>query len=100
QALLRETEARLGRTVEFDGATVEEAFELLGKGDLTRHNRLISRAIRSGQKRGNLSTVVLAQLSMSVFAIEHPDAETEFGVPVLTSGECGFQRIREILLRS
>lgn len=100
QALLRETAARLGRTVEFDGATVEEAFELLGKGDLTRHNRLISRAIRSGQKRGNLSTVVLAQLSMSVFAIEHPDAETEFGVPVLTSGECGFQRIREILLRS
>ncbi|MBP7142370.1 MAG: aspartate/glutamate racemase family protein [Opitutaceae bacterium] len=100
QVLLRETAARLGRTVEFDGAIVEHAFELLGKGDLAGHNRLISRAIRSAQKRGAISTVVLAQLSMSVFALEHPDAEKEFGVPVLTSGECGFQRIREILLQT
>lgn len=100
QSLLRETAARLGKSVQFDGATVEEAFGLLGKGDLPRHNRLISRAIRAAQKRGPLSTVVLAQLSMSVFALEHPDAEKEFGVPVLTSGECGFQRIRDILLRA
>ena len=35
---------------------------------------------------------------MSVFALEHPDAEREFGVPVLTSGECGFRRVRELLL--
>lgn len=100
QALLRETAARLGRDVQFDGATVEEAFDLLGKGDIPRHNRLIARAIRAAQKRGPLSTVVLAQLSMSVFALEYTDAEKEFGVPVLTSGECGFQRIRELLLRS
>lgn len=99
QALLRETAARLRQKVEFDGATVEEAFELLGRGELHRHNRLIARAIEKARKRGPLTTVVLAQLSMSVFALEYPAAEREFGVPVLTSGECGFRRMRELLLQ-
>ena len=99
QALLRETAARLKKNLEFDGATIEEAFALLGTGDIARHNRLIARAIRAAQKRGPLSSVVLAQLSMSVFVLEHPDCEREFGVPVLTSGECGFRRVRELLLR-
>ena len=98
RALLKETAARRGRKVSFDGATVEAAFDLLGRGDIARHNRAIARAIRTGQKRGKIDTVVLAQLSMSVFALEHPDAESEFGVPVLTSGECGFKRVRELLL--
>lgn len=98
QALLKETAEKLKREVSFDGATVEEAFDFLGRGDITRHNRAIARAIRTAQKRGSVSTVVLAQLSMSVFALEHPKAEREFGVPVLTSGECGFQRVRELLL--
>jgi Asp/Glu/hydantoin racemase len=100
QALLQETAAKLKREVSFDGATVEEAFDFLGRGDITRHNRAIARAIRAAQKRGKIDTVVLAQLSMSVFALEHPDAQREFGVPVLTSGECGFRRVREILLVS
>lgn len=99
QSLLRETAARLRQKVEFDGATVEEAFELLGRGELHRHNRLIARAIEKARKRGPLTTVVLAQLSMSVFALEYPAAEREFGVPVLTSGECGFRRMRELLLQ-
>jgi Asp/Glu/hydantoin racemase len=98
QALLRETARRLGREVSFAGATVEEAFDHLGRGEISRHNRLIARAIRAARKRDRIDTVVLAQLSMSVFALEHPDAEAEFGVPVLTSGECGFQRVRELLL--
>jgi hypothetical protein len=98
QALLRETAARLGRKIDFEGATVEAAFELLGRGDIKRHNRAIARAIRAAQKRAHIDTVVLAQLSMSVFTLEHPDAEAEFGAPVLTSGECGFRRVREILL--
>lgn len=98
QALLGETAARLGRRVSFDGATVEQAFAYLGRGDIARHNRVIAQAIRAAQKRAAIDTVVLAQLSMSVFALEHPDAEREFGVPVLTSGECGFRRVRDILL--
>jgi aspartate/glutamate racemase len=99
QALLRETAARLKREVAFEGVTVEAAFDLLGRGDIIRHNRLIAQAIRAARKRCHIDTVVLAQLSMSVFALEHPDAGREFGVPVLTSGECGFERVRELLLR-
>ena len=99
QALLRETAAKLKRDVTFDGATVEEAFDHLGRGDIVRHNRVIARAIRTAQKRGRIDTVVLAQLSMSIFALEHPNAEREFGMPVLTSGECGFKRVRDLLLQ-
>jgi Asp/Glu/hydantoin racemase len=98
QALLEETAAKRQRTVSFAGATAEEAFEFLGRGDITRHNRTIERAIRTAQKRDRIDTVVLAQLSTSVFVLEHPAAEREFGVPVLTSGECGFTRVRDILL--
>lgn len=100
QALLRETATRLKREVSFAGATVEAAFDRLGCGDIAGHNRLITQSIRGAQKRGSIDTVVLAQLSMSVFALEYPDAERVFGVPVLTSGECGFRRIRELLLAS
>ncbi|MGH7958902.1 MAG: aspartate/glutamate racemase family protein, partial [Opitutaceae bacterium] len=98
QALLRETAVRLKRDVEFDGATVETAFHQLGRGDVTAHNRSIAAAIRAAQKRGRIDTVVLAQLSMSVFALQYPDPVREYGVPVLNSGECGFRRIRELLL--
>jgi hypothetical protein len=98
RALLQATALRAGRTVEFETATLEHAFELLGAGDVARHNQVIARAIRAAQRRGPIDTVVLAQLSMSVFGLSHPDAKREFGVPVLTSGECGFQRMRELLL--
>lgn len=98
QALLRETASALKREVSFDGATVEKAFDRLGRGDIAGHNLLVGRAIRAAQRRRRIDTVVLAQLSMSVFALEHPDREHEFGVPVLTSGECGFQRVRQLLL--
>ncbi len=98
QALLRETAARLHREVSLAGAQVEVAFDLLGRGDIAGHNRAIARAIRAAQKRGPIDTVVLAQLSMSVFTLEYPDAEKTFGVPVLTSGECGFKRVRALLL--
>jgi hypothetical protein len=99
QALLRETAARLGKEIAFAGATVEEAFDLLGRGEIARHNAALVRAIRAAQRRERINSVVLAQLSMSVFALEHRNAAREFGVPVLTSGECGFRRVREILLQ-
>lgn len=98
QALLAETAARLRRKISFAGATIEDAFDLLGRGAITRHNALIARAIRSARKRGHIDSVVLAQLSMAVFALEHPQAEREFGVPVFNSAECGFRRIRELFL--
>jgi hypothetical protein len=97
KALLTETAKRLKRTISFEGATIEPAFDLLGRGSITRHNRLIASAIASTQLRCRINSVVLAQLSMAVFLLEHPQAELEFGVPILNSAESGFRRIREIL---
>lgn len=97
QDLLNETAKQLNKSVSFTGATVEEAFELLGKGDVKEHNEVIASAIRSAQKKEKADIVVLAQLSMSVFKFSFPDPVKEFGVEVLTSGETGFQRAKEIL---
>jgi hypothetical protein len=97
QALLMEAADRLGREVSFAGLTVEEAFERLGAGDVRAHNEIVAQAIRSGLEHEEIDTVILAQLSMTVFTLSHPRPEEEFGVPVLTSGETGFRRVREVL---
>ncbi len=97
QDLLRETAERLGKQVQFAGVTVEEAFDRLGEGDIEGHNEIIARAIRAKCAEEKMAVVVLAQLSMTVFKLSYPDCEREFGVPVLTSGETGFERIGEIL---
>jgi glutamate racemase len=96
-ALLRETADRNGSEAAFAGATVEEAFELLGAGDIQKHNEVIADAIRSACGKETIDIAVLAQLSMSVFKLSYPNCEKEFGIPVLTSGECGFARAGEIL---
>ncbi len=98
QDLLYETANRLNKSVTFSGTTVEEAFELLGNGDIKGHNEVIARAIRSAQINDKADIVVLAQLSMSVFKFSYPNPEKEFGIEVLTSGESGFQRVKEILI--
>lgn len=45
-----------------------------------------------------IDCVVLAQLSMSVFLLSYPDPLATFGVPVLTSAQCGFAHVRELLI--
>lgn len=97
QALLEETAQRFRKRVSFAGATVEEAFEALGEGDIAQHNAVIAQAIREMTKQEKIDIVVLAQLSMTVFKLSYPDCIKEFGVPVLTSGETGFKRVGEIL---
>ncbi len=97
RALLLETAARLGRTVQVEGATVAEAFDQLGAGRTRDHNETIARAIRAATSRGRFDCAVLAQLSMSVFALSYPDRPAAFGLPVLTSGEEGFSRMRAVL---
>jgi Asp/Glu/hydantoin racemase len=97
KALLLETAARMGREIVVECAIVEEAFSLLGKGDIRAHNEAIARILRDRMKRDRFDAVVLAQLSMSVFAFSYPDRLGAFGAPVLTSGEEGFLRMREIL---
>lgn len=97
EQLLRETASRLGRNAKFTGATVEEAFDLLGEGKTDRHNELIAKAIYDAQKKEKIDIVVLAQLSMSVFSFSYPDPIKTFGVPVLNSGETGFRRAEKVL---
>ena len=96
QALLNETAQGLRLPIDFTGATVEEAFDLLGKGDIEGHNSVIADAIREVYSRESIDSVVLAQLSMSVFLLTYPDPEKEFGVPVLTSGVEGFRKVRSL----
>lgn len=98
--LLLETAGKLNRKVEFEGATIEDAFHLLGSGNIAEHNRLIHDAILKAQSNAKIDIVVLAQLSMSVFSFSYPDPVKTFGIPVLNSGETGFRRAGEILRNS
>lgn len=99
--LLEETALTMGKheTLSFTEATVEEAFSFLGEGRIHDHNRVIAEKIRSVQKHEKIDQVVLAQLSMCVFHLSYPDPEKEFGIPVLTSGEEGFKKARQILMQ-
>ncbi|MFI0429327.1 aspartate/glutamate racemase family protein [Mariniflexile sp. HMF6888] len=97
QELLQETAEKLGKKVDFAGVTVEEAFDLLGEGNIEKHNEVIAEAIRNAQKKEKIDIVVLAQLSMSVFSFSYPNPEKEFGVKVLNSGETGFRKAGKIL---
>ena len=102
QKLLEETTTAMGRksALQYSGATVEDAFHLLGEGKIDEHNELIANAIREEQKKNKIDQVVLAQLSMSVFKLSYPDPLASFGVPVLTSGEEGFNRMKQILINN
>lgn len=97
QTLLRETATRQRVDVEFGGATVPQAFDLLGSGDIDGHNEAIASAIRAAQKEERYRCAVLAQLSMSVFTFSYPNPEEVFGIPVICSGDAGFVRVREVL---
>lgn len=97
QALLRETAAELGTPAAFAGLNVAEAWHRLAQGDLRGHNEAIAGAIRRQQDAAAFDAVVLAQLSMSVFLLDYPDPVAAFGVPVYTSGQCGFERVAEVL---
>lgn len=96
--LLEETALRMGKkdSISYRGATIESAFDLLGEGKVREHNREIELAIQAAKKEGPVDCVVLAQISMSLFCIEHRNVEEDFGCPVLCSGIEGFNRIREM----
>lgn len=97
QALLRETAQELNTSIDFVGETVEAAWHRLAAGDVEGHNELLAETIRTVQKNEQIDSVVLAQLSMTVFLLTYPDPAAEFGVPVFTSGQCGFERVAEVL---
>lgn len=97
-ALLRETAAESGRSVSYSGLNVESAWHDLAKGDVAGHNRRLAEAIQQDMKSEKIGCVVLAQLSMTAFLLSFPDPMSEFGVPVFTSGECGFEYVREFMI--
>jgi hypothetical protein len=98
QSLLREVGVGLKRDVSFTGALVEESWERLSKGDIAGHNALLADAIHEKIKTEQIGSVVLAQLSMSVFLLSYPNPITEFGIEVYSSGKSGFEFVREALL--
>lgn len=97
QALLRETAEELNAAIDFAGLIVEAAWHHLARGEVQQHNAVLAQAIRAHQETGKIDSVVLAQLSMTVFLLSHPDPLADFGIPVFTSGQCGFERVAEVL---
>jgi hypothetical protein len=97
QALLREAAVSNGWEIEFSGLTEELAWRQLAAGDVKGHNRLLADGIRRALKTEPAACVVLAQLSMTVFLLSYPDPLAEFGVPVYTSGQLGFEHMRGLL---
>jgi hypothetical protein len=97
QALLREVAAESGQPVRMTGALVEPAWQALANGQVQAHNAILAETIRKKIQEQEIGCVVLAQLSMSIFLLSHPDPEKEFGIPVYTSGQCGFEAMRDLL---
>jgi hypothetical protein len=94
--LLRETAAELNSNIDFSGETVEAAWHHLAEGNVQAHNELLGQAIRAHQQTEKIDSVVLAQLSMTVFLLSYPDPLKEFGIPVFTSGQSGFERVAQV----
>lgn len=99
QALLTETAAELGRSIEYSGLDVSEAWYRLAAGDVEGHNQVLAEALRARLQQEQIGCVVFAQLSMTAFLLSYPDPEREFGLPVFTSGQCGFEHMRSLLRR-
>jgi hypothetical protein len=98
QALLREVAAETGRAVNMTGALVEAAWDCLARGEVVEHNAILAKTIREQMQAKEIGCVVLAQLSMTVFLLSYPDPIKEFGIPVYTSGQYGFEAVREVLV--
>ena len=97
QTLLCETAVDLEREVTYSGLDVEQAWYKLAAGDVEGHNQALADGIRASLEVEDIGCVVLAQLSMTVFLLSYPDPVAEFGVPVFTSGQCGFEAVRKLL---
>ncbi len=97
QLLLREVAVETHHAARFSGALVEDAWHALARGEIVEHNKILAKTIRLHKKAEEVGCVVLAQLSMTVFLLSYPDPLKEFGIPVYTSGQCGFEAIRKAL---
>jgi hypothetical protein len=98
QSLLREVGTGLKRDVSFTGALVETAWDHLSNGDIAGHNAVLADAIHEKMRTEQIGSVILAQLSMSVFLLSYPNPIAEFGVEVFSSGQSGFEFVRNQLI--
>jgi len=99
QMLLQETAQEMGKQVDFSGLHTEAPWEKLAEFDVKGHNEELAKEVRAKLNEEKIDCVVFAQLSMTVFLLSYPDPEKEFGVPIYTSGQCGFEAMREVLLK-
>ncbi len=95
--LLEETAFHTKKEIEITGVLIKDAFDMLGKGKILKHNLCIAEQIRKVKSQKEIDVVVLAQFSMSVFTFTFPDPKKEFGINVLDSAKAGFQRVAEVL---
>ena len=98
QALLQEVAAERGKSMRITGALVGDAWDCLARGEVEKHNAILAKTIRDQMQAEEIGCVILAQLSMTIFLLSHPDPMKEFGIPVYTSGQCGFEAVREALV--
>jgi hypothetical protein len=97
QALLREVAAESKQTIDMTGVLTEQAWQALARGEVEQHNEILAETIYEKIRTETIGCAVLAQLSMSVFLLSYPDPVKSFGIPVFTSGQCGFEAMREVL---
>jgi Asp/Glu/hydantoin racemase len=98
QALLGEVAQEKSRAIQMSGALTKDAWDCLAHGDVEGHNRALAETIRHHLQSSEFDSVVLAQLSMTVFLLSFPHPQETFGIPVFTSGQCGFESVRQALL--
>ena len=91
-ALLRERAVVHGTDPQIAEVVVPGAFEAVAAGDRDLHDAKVSQAITEQADRSDV--IVLAQASMASAA-----ANTDPGVPVLTSPELGIRRVARLLPR-
>lgn len=90
--LIKEKADSLGTKTETSPALTEGAFEILMRGDVDRHDELVSQEAK--EISGWADTLVLAQCSMARLA---PRLAEETGLPVLSSPRLGVAQLRETL---
>ena len=95
--LLSETAFARGRTLGRVELSLPEAWERLARADIDGHNDVLASAIREQCALRPIGCVVLAQLSMALLSLTYPDPVEQFGIPVWTSAECGFERVGAVL---
>ena len=91
ERLLHIAAAEAKTKIEIRTVLCSEAFEVLQKGDVEKHNNILLNAINDLSQ--DVDSIVMAQLSMSALA---PFLK-ETRVPVYNSGATGFQHVREML---